>query len=292
MARLRTPLQVAAFLRWLGLAARLGYSLVWTVHNILPHRRPLPPLHYWIRGVVSSRVDAVITHCRSAREELLRSFPTAAPIHVIPHGSYVGVYPFDTNREAARAELGVDPAAFVYLALGNIARYKGLDRLVDEFVRRDRADEWLVIAGRDRDHGVVRRLTAAAANRDRIVIHPTFIAEERVQVYLAAADVMVCPFKEILGSGSVILGMSYGLPMIAPAMGCLPELVTPEAGSLYDPSEPGSLGVALDSARDWDLAKMGAASRSIADGLRWEGIAAKTLEVYRWCIDAAPHRAP
>lgn len=284
MARLRTPLQATVFLHWLGRAQRLGYGLVWTVHNILPHRRPLPPLHRWIRRVVVSRADAIITHCRWAREEILRRFPTKAPVHVIPLGNYVGVYPFDMTRDAVRAELGIESDAFVYLALGNIARYKGLETLVDEFSRRSRPDERLVIAGRDRDRRLVRRLSAAAAAQDRITVHPGFIPDDRMQVFLAAADVLVCPFKEVLGSSSLILGMSYGLPVIAPAMGCLPELVTPEAGSLYDPSDPGALGKTLEAARNWDLSAKGATSRSIADGQTWDQIARQTIDVYRSCL--------
>jgi glycosyltransferase involved in cell wall biosynthesis len=283
MSRFLTPFQTARFLRWLRAAGRLGYHLVWTAHNILPHRRPLPPLHRFIRRVVVSRADAIITHCRSARDELLHSFPTETPVHVIPHGSYIGVYPFDTSREAARRELGVDGEAFVYLSLGNIARYKGFDTLVDEFSRRPGPDERLVIAGRDRDRPLVRSLQAAAARDDRITIHPGFIPDDRMQLYLAAADVLVCPFREILGSGSLILGMSYGLPVIAPAVGCLHELVTPEAGSLYDPRRRGALGRAMDEARGWNLAAMSAASRAICDDLRWDRIAGQTLEVYRSC---------
>ena len=284
MARLRTPIQVAIFLRWLGRTRGLGYRLVWTVHNILPHRQPLPALHRWIRRVVVSRADAVITHCHSARDELLRLFPTKAPVHVIPHGNYVGVYPFDMTRDSARSEIGIESDAFVYLALGNMARYKGLDRLVDEFSRRSRTDERLVIAGRDRDNRLVRQLLDAAASQDRITVRPGFIPDDHMQVYLAAADVLVCPFSEILGSGSLILGMSYGLPVIAPAVGCLPELVTPEAGSLYDPGDPQALGRALDSARSWELVKMGSAARSISNELRWERIADQTLDVYKYCL--------
>jgi beta-1,4-mannosyltransferase len=284
MARLRTPIQAAIFLRWLGRARGLGYRLVWTAHNILPHRQPLSALHRWIRSVVVSQADAIITHCHSARDELLRRFPTKAPVHVIPLGNYVDVYPFDMTRDAARAELGIESGDFVFLALGNIARYKGLDRLVDEFSRRSRTDERLVIAGRDRDSRLAGRLSDAAAKQDRTIVHPGFIPDNRMQVYLASADVMACPFEEILGSSSLILGMSYGLPVIAPAIGCLPELVTPEAGSLYDPKDPEALGNTLEAARNWDLPAMGAASRSIADELGWDQIARQTIDVYRSCL--------
>jgi len=291
MARFRTPIQVARFLRWLGRAHQLGYRIVWTAHNLLPHRRPVPPLHRWLRRVVVARADVVITHCEWARRELLDRFPAARSVHVIPHGHYLGVYPLDASRAAARSGLGIDSGSFVYLSLGNIARYKGIDILVDEFSLRNRPDERLLIAGRDRDRRLVRRLMAVAAEDPRIVFRPGFVPEEEIQLYLAAADVLVCPFREILGSGSVINGMSHGLPIIAPAIGCLPELVSPAAGLLYEPGDPAALGDAMEAARTWDLAKKSAASRSAVEGLGWDDIARRTLSVYATCLEPAPYRS-
>jgi len=283
MARFATPVQVIRFISWLELARRLGYRLVWTAHNLLPHRRPLPPLHRAIRHWVVRRVDRIITHCRFASEELQRLYPSAAPVSVIPHGSFAGVYSGQVTKEAARRELGLGSGDLVYLFLGNIARYKGLDRLVTAFRRMEGDRIRLVIAGRDRDHRLVRRLRAAATADRRILLNAETIPDERMQVWLAVADVMVAPFVEILSSGSVIAGMSYGLPVIAPALGCLPELVTDQAGSLYDPRDSDGLGRALESARGWDVVGMGAAARAITDRLRWDEIAERTLAVYSSC---------
>ena len=53
------------------------------------------------------------------------------------------------------------------------------------------------------------------------------------------------PFRDILTSGSAILALSHGRPVIAPAIGCLPETLPADAAILYDPDAPEALGAAL-----------------------------------------------
>lgn len=281
MDRYRTPLQVARFVSRLRLARRLGYRVIWTAHNILPHRAPFPPLHRAIRRLMMATADAVIAHCEQGRRELLARFPRTGPVAVVPIGHYGGIYPVTMTRAEARSELGVGASEFVYLALGNIAAYKGLESLATAFGRVGGQDDVAIIAGRNRDAGVVKRLSAAAARDPRIRLHPAFVPDERMQVYLLAADVMVAPFEHVLTSSSVMVGLSYGLPVIAPDRGCLPELVTDEAGLIYQANEPEGLERALREIKRRDRQVMSHAARRVAHGYDWDAIGRKTAAVYQ-----------
>lgn len=283
MSRLMTPLWLAAFLGGLLLAQRLGYKIVWTAHNILPHRQPFPAMHRMVRRFVMNRADAVIIHCDSGRRELLRRFPSQTPVHVVPHGNYAGVHVMTLSRSSARESLGIGSQAFVYLVLGNISPYKGIDDFIEAFQDVATEDDVVLIAGRNRAPALVTRLEALSAEDARIRVHAGFVTDDDLQQYIRAADVMVACFKEVLTSGSVILGMTYGLPIIAPALGCLPELVTPASGILYDPHDPAGLGKALRSVKNMDIADMGAAAGEIAASLSWDEIAWRTAEIYRQC---------
>ena len=95
----------------------------------------------------------------------------------------------------------------------------------------------LLIAGRPRGGASTTRLAAAAAADRRIRLPLRFVPDDELQVWLRAADVVVLPFRDILTSGSAILALSFGRPVVAPALGCLPETV-PTAGVLYDPDAP------------------------------------------------------
>jgi glycosyltransferase involved in cell wall biosynthesis len=286
MARWRTPLQMAGFAVWLLLAQRFGYRLVWTAHNVVPHvLAGLPALHLAIRRLVMSRADAVIVHCEAGRRELLGRFPRRKPVYVVPLGSYEGVYPVTADRTGARARLGLGVEMFVYLFLGNITAYKGLERFVEDFQAIAGTDDVAIIAGRNRDPTLVARLRAKAADDGRLRLDVREIADDEIQVYLSAADVMVAPFSRILTSSSVMTALSYGLPVIVPRLGCLPELVTAETGIIYDPYTPTALGEALREIKRRDAGAMGRAARISVKRLSWETIARQTAEIYRLCFE-------
>lgn len=288
MARLRTPLQVARFAARLRLARALGYRFVWTAHNVLPHRAGLRPLHVAIRRKMMAEADAVLIHCEAGRRELLARFPRSGPTYVVPIGSYGGLYPPAGTREEARAALSLPPSGFVYLALGNIAAYKGLERLAEVFCATAAPDDILLIAGRNRDERVVRRLRRAAAQDERVRLHVGFVPDGDMQRYLRAADVMVAPFDRILTSSSVIVALSYGLPVIAPDLGCMPELLESGAGLIYRAGAPEGLSEALQAIKHTDRARMAQAAQALTDQLRWSDIAAQVAAIYRTCLDETP----
>jgi glycosyltransferase involved in cell wall biosynthesis len=282
MARWRTPLQMAAFLRRLSLARALGYGIVWTAHNVLPHRDALRPLHVLIRRRMMAEADAVIVHCQAGRRELLARFPRTGPTAVIPIGSYAGLYPGTADRPTARARLGLGDATFVYLALGNIAAYKGLERFANVFSATAAPGDVALIAGRDRDAGVARRLRRAAAD-GRIRLRVGYVPDDEVQPYLAAADALVAPFERILTSSSVVVALSYGLPVVAPDLGCMLELIG-DAGLVYPAGDPNGLARALGDIKRADRERMSAAALAIAASLNWDDIGRQTAEVYRAAV--------
>jgi hypothetical protein len=74
--------------------------------------------------------------------------------------------------------------------------------------------------------------------------------------------------------------MSFSQPVIVPAMGCLPELVTTDCGWLYPPDQPDALLTAMQLAVQADTRSMGAAAYQRVQGLTHESLALETLSVY------------
>ena len=280
MAHWRTPAQAVAFLRRFRLARALGYGIVWTAHNVMPHRAAgVRPLHVAIRRLIMAEADAVIVHCYAGQQELTARFARSGPLVVIPHGHYRGLYP-TPDRATARQRLNLAPDRFVYLSLGNIAAYKGLEDYAAVFRATAAADDLTIIAGRNRDARLVRRLRRAAADDRRLRLDVGFVPDERMGDYLAAADVMVAPFTRILTSGSVIAALSYGLPVIAPDLGCLPQTIA-GGGLVYQAGRAGGLAEALAAIKRADLGHLRAAAVAAADALDWDDIARQTAAVYR-----------
>jgi glycosyltransferase involved in cell wall biosynthesis len=273
--------RMRTFVRRLELARELGYRVVWTAHNLYPHNRRHQALDHECRLAICRLATAVIAHCRVAAEAIARTFGRADRLFIIPHGHFIGVYPDTVTRAQARAALGVPADAFAYGFFGSIQPYKGVERLIEAFGDLPFDDAWLLISGGGKAE-YLDHLRQRAADHPRIVLrtYPRAPTEE-IALIMRAADAIALPFAATLTSGTLILALSWGRPVIAPALGCLPETVTPAAGILYDPTDRAGLPTALRAIRGWDLAAASAAALACARRFDWEEIAALTEEAYR-----------
>jgi glycosyltransferase involved in cell wall biosynthesis len=95
-----------------------------------------------------------------------------------------------------------------------------------------------------------------------------------------AADVVVLPYAGILTSGTLLLAMSFAKAVIAPRIGCIPEVVDTRGAFMYEPGNGAALTGALQRALSADLTAMGLYNRRIVQEYDWDTIAARTREVY------------
>jgi glycosyltransferase involved in cell wall biosynthesis len=278
-ARLRW---VVRFARNLALARAFGYRTVFTLHDLRPSHPLRPPsVDYLGHWVSANLTDRVIVHCAVARTALRSRFGRRTGVHVIPHPNYVGTYPDRVSRGAARARLGLSEHERVFLFFGGLRPQKNVGALVDAFAALPAADARLLIVGRpDLTPGELERLRAQCAGDRRVRLEPVYVADDDVGVFMNAADAVVLPFSEVLTSASAILAMSFARPVVAPARGCLPELLSPDAGVLYDPHEPGALLAALRNCLTADLTAIGRAAFERVRERTWAAAARQTLAVY------------
>jgi glycosyltransferase involved in cell wall biosynthesis len=260
-----------------------GTRIVWTAHNLTGHETAGAREELVFAGLVARVAHVVIVHGASA-EEILRRRLRLGPSHrivVIPHGSYVGAYPAGLDAAEARARLALDDSATVFLFLGQIRRYKGLQELLEAFRGFPDPQCRLVIAGRPAGEGALETLEAAARSDARVLLVPRFVPDDEVQVYMAAADVVVLPFLDVLTSGSVVLAMSFGKPCLSRRVGCVEDAIG-DAGGIYCGPGADGLRAGLAQARAakprWPA--MGAANRRRAEDWSFARVAARTLAAY------------
>ena len=236
----------------LRILRRLGVRIVWTLHNIGDHDRHRDKLEMVFHRQLVELCDAVICHCAATRRLAIEAYGLRPEVqdrlHVVPHGNYLGWYPDTIGRAEARAALGLGSSERVFLFLGQIRRYKGVEDLLQVFRQLDAPDARLVVAGRaDRDR-TGERIALAAAEDPRVTVALGEVPDDRMQVYLRAADASVLPYKDVLTSGTAILAMTFGQPVVAPAIGCLPESLGSDGTILYDATAPDGLDAALRQA--------------------------------------------
>jgi glycosyltransferase involved in cell wall biosynthesis len=195
--------------------------------------------------------------------------------------SYAGHYADSVTRGEARERLGLPAAARVFLCFGYVKPYKGIDDLIRAFRELGDAQAVLLIVGTPLNRAIADELAALAAGDDRIRLDLRYVGDEEIQVFFRAADIAVFPFKHTHSSSSIMLAMTFGCPMIAPAIASIPEYVDVNMAELFDPGQPDSLAMALQKASRRDLRAMGEAARRHAANFRWSDMADAHASTYR-----------
>ena len=270
-----------------------GTRIVWSIHNQLEHDTKFPSIDRWVRQTVMRLADRLIFHNHVALNQYQQHYDfDSSKAEIIPHGHYRAVYGSAIDSTEARRLLHLPTNRRIYLNLGMLKPYKGLEQLLQVWQahQADLQDSTLVIAGQSFDPVYLEKLAELAARTDNVVFYPQFVENDRIHLYLSAADVVVLPYKNILTSGSAILAMSFGKPIIAPRIGGIPELVGTADALLYDTNHPEGLAIALKKSTAIDFSQLHSQITMMCDRLEWSSIGAKTAEVYRscWISDRLP----
>jgi glycosyltransferase involved in cell wall biosynthesis len=246
--------KAGAFVGLLDAFLEAGGRLAWTVHNGLPHDCRFPRIEAGIEQAVADRARLVHVLNHSTVDAVAEWFTIEpAKAVTIPHPHYLGSYQDFVPRDQARYDLGLLPDEIVYAFVGVIRPYKGLDLLLDAFDA--------VCASRG---GPRRLLVAGNASSDprtqdaadRCLLHPQVVLRQgavpdgEMQYYLRAADIAVLPYQRSLNSGVLLLALSFGLPVVAPASPATAGMTTPAAARTFQPGDPAALTQALADADD------------------------------------------
>ena len=256
--------------------------IVFTVHDLYEfgnkslHRKCLIEIK---RQIVFRYSNSIHVHNRHTKKLVGKRYKRRDGIFVIPHGNFINYYENKISKSQARKYLGLPQDAFVFLFLGLIRPYKGLEDLIDAFKKLKVEGLRLIIAGRI--FGVdnyEESLNALSRTDQRINICFGFVPDNELQIYFNACDFFVLPYKDITTSGAASLSLSFGRPIIAPYIASFPEVVKPEAGILYDPSKLNGLNNALDAATKMQFPE--SAVLDYAQKFDWDKIGKQLIELY------------
>lgn len=289
--RAMRQLAYAWFLLWLRVCRLLGMHLVWTVHNVVPHT-PVFADDVSARRALVKASDLVLAHSPSALAELAAIGAMPGRSAVIPHGPIAG-----TRPAAVAGALTAAGRPRRFLFFGRVADYKGVEDLLAAFAAMPGdAGAHLTVAGHCDDSRLRSRLEALARSAaGRIVLRLEHVPEEEVAQVLAAADVVVLPFRRITTSGSAMLALSHGRPLIVPDLAALADL--PDQAVVRYTGHVPALTAALTRLACADaetLAAMSVAAYGYAFGITWREIAEGTMsEMLSLLGDVtAPDRRP
>lgn len=264
------------------LAQVMGYRTVLTLHNLegtyLVQPKWLDHIGHWVAVNFSERV---IVHCNEAKRLMAEMYGRRRDVYVVDHPNFIDHYQNLITRKESRRQLILPENAFVFAFFGAVRPNKGIETLIRAFQKLHNEEFQLLIAGKVFfPEEYAKSLQDLASDDKRISFYFNHIPDEEIQLYFNAADIIVLPFTKILTSSSANLAMSFGRPVIAPNIGCLPELIGLDFGWVFEAGDIDSLANAMELAVKSDVDQVGKKAFEKISQFSPSHFAEQTLKVY------------
>jgi starch synthase len=270
----------------------------------------------WAERTAIEAADAVIAVSGGMRDDILAVYPAVDPdrVRVIHNGIDADEYAADPRTDVLE-RFGIDPERPYVMWIGRVTKQKGIEHLIEAAARIDPAAALVCCAGAadtpELAATISKKVARLQATRNGVHWIESMLPRADVVQLLSHAAVFVCPsVYEPFGLIN-LEAMACGLPVVATAVGGIPEIVVDgqtgilvpfEAGAdpYGSPADPPALAAALADATNGLLAdparalSMGRAGRArVLERFTWQAIAAQTAALYAEILTpTVPDSAP
>jgi glycosyltransferase involved in cell wall biosynthesis len=223
--------RAADFLHQVAMLRVYGGKVVWTRHNAAPHEDRFPGASRELRCALAAEADLLHVHNRAAAALTLEEGGTEDRLLVLRNPDIGPGYPDDIDDAAGRRYFGFAEDETVFVFLGAMRGYKGIETLLRAFPAVHAAEPraQLLLGGRQANAREGRFLHTGPGTR----LIPHFVDDAVVQYAMHAADFVVAPYHRTLTSGAVALALGFGRPVIVPDLPPLLETVRPGREALF-----------------------------------------------------------
>jgi len=274
-------------------ARRASVPIVVASRRSLGIFKAAKPHYLWLERLTNRRTNLLVANSKAVKQDVIaREGVPAARIRVVYNGIDVERYERQASPQL-RAELGIPSGVRVVAVVANLIHYKGHRFLLMAFqrIRASRAGAVLLLAG----DGPCRPDLERQAAELGIVETVRFLGTRRdIPELLAVSDVAVLPSLEEGFPNAVLEAMAAGRPVVASAVGGIPEAVVHgETGLLVPPGDPAALAEAImDVLGDPPRAeRMGRAGKLQVNARFGMGrMVAETEAIYEDLLGAVRHR--
>lgn len=257
--------------------------LVHTVHNLLPHEASAKDRERY--GKFYNACDLLMVHNRRCMELLKEEYGISEEkIRIAPHGTYSLVEKAERKRKSGEKT--------TFLQFGIMRKYKGIDlllRAVSLIPRKERTGLRFVIAGARHEkldstdyEAMVRELGI----EDAVELRFGHIPDAELKDLFARVDICLFPYREIYGSGALLMAYSYEKPVIASDIPVfLEETENGRTGLCFQSGDPKALKEAILKAASWSQEEYDERVRKIRlltqEKYNWAYSAGLLLEAYQ-----------
>jgi glycosyltransferase involved in cell wall biosynthesis len=216
-------------------ARRRGVKVAVVAHEYQPTRRS--PLDTWALRLMWRLADVIVVHSRFVGGKLADLEPAARTV----------LMPFPKTPILLDSMEGYEPVLphadkATALTFGQLQKsYKGSDVICD-LAERAGARWRFALVGT----GI------SETSSSQVAVHSGFLPAGQLAATVAAADVVLLPYRRASQSGAVVLAQEAGTPVVASAVGGIPEQISDGETGILVPRDAGAaewLG-ALDRLED------------------------------------------
>jgi glycogen synthase len=295
----------------------LGVPLILSTHSLEP-RRPWKEeqlgsgykVSSWLEKTAYENADGVIAVSTAMRQDVHDVYGVPfEKIRVIYNGIDLNQYQPTPNLDVL-AHYKIDPEKPFVLFVGRITRQKGIIHLVNAIKYLRPGLQVVLCAGAPDTEEIGKEMAAKveqarAATENEIIWIPEIVPKDRIISLYTHAAVFVCPsVYEPFGIIN-LEAMACNTPVVASAVGGIPEVVVPNETGLLVPFEPVSannfepknpeqfardLAAGVNSlfASPDRIKTMGVKARQrVEEYFSWSSIARQTLEFYEELVSRA-----
>jgi glycosyltransferase involved in cell wall biosynthesis len=216
-----------------------GLSLISTCHGFIANDTNLT-LYNMIDRIILRSFNKIITVSKGIKDDLIKSGIHESHITVLQNavsGHYSNEL-FSQNRQSKRKLLKIDGKDFVIGYVGRLSEEKGIKYLIEagSLLLNESMPIRLLIIGEGPQKKEMEGLVKKANIGDNI----TFVGfQSEIEEWLPAMDVFVLPSLTEGTPMSLLEAMAYGIPVVASAVGGVPQVIDSEQnGILVPPGKP------------------------------------------------------
>jgi len=211
---------------FLSLIKRLCPRIVYTAHNVLPHRNGKK--HYADLYKIYSKVDKVLVHGERIKQEFTGFFKDFKDkVAIQRHGTFTDQDRcYDRDLVSAEIIAKLKASEMIFIFLGNIFYNKGVDRLakiwLDNF--KDLPQYLLIIAGRkDNSYRELLEVEPDLVTCSNILYIDHFVEDNLLNYLLDHSQLVLLPYRYASMSGVVFTAAAYKKPVLSTRTGAIEE---------------------------------------------------------------------
>lgn len=227
---------------------RKDIRVIFCCHNVLPHEGF--PCKRLLAGMVLRQGDGFLVHSATDEADLRRLVSQ-------PHCIRMPLLNFNAFRQRglsqreSRTLLALPEDAEVLLFFGFIRKYKGLKHLLRAMsaIAEKRPKIHLLVVGEFFDgdkRDYMELIHQIGIPQHVLTLADGYLPDKEVELYFSACDLVVLPYESATQSGITQIAYGFEKPVVATAVGGLPEAVSDgRTGFVVPPLDHDALAAAV-----------------------------------------------